>query len=311
MTLARQMYPDNTQYLMRKFKEATEKPFGYLYIDLKPTTPEPMRMRTEIFSDMPIKEHKPGATNQLQIPFEEERTHLNSSVEVKRPTFAIMDSSVGSALSSCDDCGLVFDSPHDLQRHIKRWCPENENRKRQLSLDDHEEPPKKKHHIFQSDEYEMDNEDDSPTESTEEDYFKRMKRRAKVTNEDTWSEKVKKYRKEGLSKREAEKKANKKMEETDFISFLNLYGKTILDMLDLKGGQIHEKVMNNVEKFLKKGYENLPAVRMALRKYKHLLEEMMYLSDDEETNDNEKDSEDEDENDDVDSEGESGNESGE
>lgn len=75
----------------------------------------------------------------------------------------------------------------------------------------------------------MDNEDDSPTESTEEDYFKRMKRRAKVTNEDTWSEKVKKYRKEGLSKKEAEKKANKKMEETDFISFLNLYGKTILE----------------------------------------------------------------------------------
>lgn len=82
-------------------------------------------------------------------------------------------------------------------------------------------------------------------------------------------------------------------------------------MLDLKGGQIHEKVMNNVEKFLNKGYENLPAVRMALRKYKHLLEEMMYLSDDEETDDDETDSEDEDENDDVDSEGESGNESGE
>lgn len=58
---------------------------------------------------------------------------------------------------SCDDCGLVFDSTHDLQRHIKRWCPENDNRKRQLSLDDYEEPPKKKRHIFQSDDYEMDN----------------------------------------------------------------------------------------------------------------------------------------------------------
>lgn len=44
---------------------------------------------------------------------------------------------------SCDDCGLVFDSTHDLQRHIKRWCPENDNRKRQLSLDDYEEPPQK------------------------------------------------------------------------------------------------------------------------------------------------------------------------
>lgn len=72
------------------------------------------------------------------------------------------------------------------------------------------------------------------------------------------------------------------MEETDFIAFLNIYGKTILDMLDLKGREIHENVMNSIEKFLKSGYENLPAtVCITLRKNKHLLEEMMYLTDDE------------------------------
>lgn len=31
---------------------------------------------------------------------------------------------------------------------------------------------------------------------------------------------------------------------------------------------------------LKSGYENLPAVCMTFRKYKNLLEEMMYLTDD-------------------------------
>lgn len=82
-------------------------------------------------------------------------------------------------------------------------------------------------------------------------------------------------------------------------------------MLDLKGGEIHEKVINSIEKFLKNGYENLPAVRMTLRKYKHLLEEMMYLTDDEETDDEETDSEDDGENDEVDSEDETGDESGE
>lgn len=148
MTLARQMYPDNSQHLMRHFTEATEKPFQYLLIDLKPTTPESMRMRTDIFSDMPIKEHKPEAASHLQVYSEEERTHLNSCCEVKSPTFAIMDSSSGSAMSSCDDCGLVFDSTHDLQRHIKRWCPENDKRKRQLSVDYYEEPPKKKSSIY-------------------------------------------------------------------------------------------------------------------------------------------------------------------
>lgn len=136
MTLARQMYPDNSQHLIRHFKEATEKPFGYLLIDLKPTTPESMRMRTDVFIDMPIKEHKLETTRHLQRSSGDERTHLNRFCGVKSPTFEITDSSLGSAMASCDDCGLVFDSTHDLQRHIKTWCPENENRKRPLPLDD-------------------------------------------------------------------------------------------------------------------------------------------------------------------------------
>lgn len=78
------------------------------------------------------------------------------------------------------------------------------------------------------------------------------KKRSKFKNEDTWSEKFEKYRNEGSSKLGAEKKANHKMEEANFIAFLDLYGKTILDMLDLKGGEIHEKVMNSIEKFVLK-----------------------------------------------------------
>lgn len=55
---------------------------------------------------------------------------------------------------------------------------------------------------------------------------------------------------------------------------------------------------------------------MTLRKYKHLLEEMMYLTDDEETDDEETDSEetdseDDSENDEVDSWDETGDESSE
>lgn len=50
---------------------------------------------------------------------------------------------------------------------------------------------------------------------------------------------------------------------------------------------------------------------MNLRKSKHLLEEMMYLTDDVETDEEQTDSGDDDENDDVDSEDETGKESGE
>ena len=49
MTLARQMYPHNLRELLNHFENAISQPYGYLLIDLKATTPEALRMRTNIF----------------------------------------------------------------------------------------------------------------------------------------------------------------------------------------------------------------------------------------------------------------------
>jgi hypothetical protein len=48
-TLARQMYPGRSKFLLEAFRDTTEKPYGYLLIDLKPD--EKYRIRTNIFSD--------------------------------------------------------------------------------------------------------------------------------------------------------------------------------------------------------------------------------------------------------------------
>ena len=50
-TLGRQMYPGQNKFLVEAFKNATEKPFGYLLLDLKPDTDEKYRVRTNIFPD--------------------------------------------------------------------------------------------------------------------------------------------------------------------------------------------------------------------------------------------------------------------
>ena len=55
MTLSRQMYPENPQHLMRNFREATSKPYGYLLIDLKPFTPENKRLHCNPFQHVPPK----------------------------------------------------------------------------------------------------------------------------------------------------------------------------------------------------------------------------------------------------------------
>jgi hypothetical protein len=45
------MYPGQSKFLVEAFKDATEKPFGYLLLDLKPDTDEKYRVRTCIFPE--------------------------------------------------------------------------------------------------------------------------------------------------------------------------------------------------------------------------------------------------------------------
>ena len=47
-TLAKQMFPKHTNYLMEAFRDATDKPYGYLMIDCHQLTPESIRLRTNI-----------------------------------------------------------------------------------------------------------------------------------------------------------------------------------------------------------------------------------------------------------------------
>ena len=47
-TLARQMYPHCTNFLLQSFQDATKRPYGYLLLDLYQLTPENMRLRTNI-----------------------------------------------------------------------------------------------------------------------------------------------------------------------------------------------------------------------------------------------------------------------
>jgi len=49
--LARQMYPSGYKFAEEAYRDATERPFGYLFVDLKPQQDEQYRLRTNIFPD--------------------------------------------------------------------------------------------------------------------------------------------------------------------------------------------------------------------------------------------------------------------
>ena len=48
-TLARQMYPSSWKFAEEAYRDAKERPFGYLFMDLKPQQDERCRLRTNIF----------------------------------------------------------------------------------------------------------------------------------------------------------------------------------------------------------------------------------------------------------------------
>ena len=48
-TLARRIYPSTSAMFMKRFEEATSRPYGYLVIDLKSSTSEQDRLQTDIF----------------------------------------------------------------------------------------------------------------------------------------------------------------------------------------------------------------------------------------------------------------------
>ena len=47
-TLAQQMYPKSTNFLVDAYEDAISKPYGYLLLDMRPETSENMRVRTKV-----------------------------------------------------------------------------------------------------------------------------------------------------------------------------------------------------------------------------------------------------------------------
>ena len=57
--LARQMYPNKSQFAVEAYKDATREPYSYLLIDLRPEQDETLRLRSNVF---------PGETHYVYVP---------------------------------------------------------------------------------------------------------------------------------------------------------------------------------------------------------------------------------------------------
>ena len=48
-SLAQEVFPTKVKFFIDSFREATKNDHGYLFLDLDPLTPHPLRVRTSIF----------------------------------------------------------------------------------------------------------------------------------------------------------------------------------------------------------------------------------------------------------------------
>ncbi|KAL5014974.1 hypothetical protein ScPMuIL_009244 [Solemya velum] len=273
MSLARQMFPAHPKILLRCFEEAVSQPYGNLVIDLKPTTPEHLRMRTDIFR---IKGDKDSEYQQfesnnppVQSITEDQCKKLNTS---SKNTLHTREEGIPhSTMPSCDDCGLIFENNNDLQNHVRRWCSVQNNFERRLS--DEEYIPCKRMRYSESDT----DESDEPTSDgdRENEVYSDLAEKVKTLNETKWLQKVAKYESEGMDTNKAKEKADVKLREEDLQAFISGYGMIISYILKLNGGFSHSKIMNKIENFMERNVDEERAIRMVLRKYKHHFEEFL------------------------------------
>ena len=271
MTLARQMYPENPQYLMRYFHRATSQPYGYLLIDLKPCTPEHLRMRINILKNTITNSSKTDCNSNISTLQTLDQSHQSKFIRASNDS---INYNLSPDMLSCDECGVMFRNEHDLQTHLNTWCPEKRKRKREVDDDENVNSPKKRAYSDGKDDNAMHGENWTQLNLEERRVFNAMMDKARGDNEQEWRKKCEKYMSEGLIKDKANKKADDKMITKDMQRFFKYYGKFIQNTLQLQDGSIHEKIMDDIDRLITHGYDRQKAIKLALHKRRYLFEAM-------------------------------------
>ena len=145
---------------------------------------------------------------------------------------------------------------------MNRWCPEINDLKRKREDDEDDYKESKKARLKEQ----------TIIDEGGDIALTKLAELAREANEDKWESKVDKYVNDGLTEEEARLKANRKLNGVDLNQIMSSYGTLIQYILQLKNGKLHFKVMKVVNNLLEDGMDYKKAVTVAIREYKHVLE---------------------------------------
>ena len=261
-TLAKQMYPRNTDVFMNMFGKATKKPYRYLVVDLKPYTKEQDRLKYDL-----IWEPKQITTRKLT----NEKLGVHSS-PIKRD---ILDDTIHSCagtqteqidksfrseinshalmsdkMNACDDCGILFDTQHDVQRHVKRGlCAEKE-----------ESPMKKRK------EEKMDSEDEYGEDLDDNEGFVNWWQKAVEKGKDKFLKFKEKYMDDGKSENEATEMAENRLQSYNEREFMRLYASLLEYIIPMDTNGVHVQIVRKIKDLVSNGSTLTSATNKVLKK---------------------------------------------
>ena len=293
--LARQMYGTKWKTFLDVYKVAVSKPYGHLLIDLKQDTPESKRLVQNIFGGQlsekgdykaePSKFIPHSCFDHQTVNMERNMTghHQQPSIGYYEPVYSTSYAPRAreipdhiKTLPSCNECGVLFSTLYDLQKHVRKGCPMNEDGSNQDS--------------------DSENNSDSAIDFDDSGFNRLVNKVFDELNE-RFQKKVQSIMdSEELTEKEARNEATERMRSKYRAVLLRHYKDFVQTEINLKQSRLHKEVLTDVKALMDKNKLKLSkAVSRAVNSRKRKFDEL--LESDEESDSEENDTEEADDSD--------------
>ena len=273
---ARQMYPQNTKMFMKKYSEATKSAYGYLFIDLKQNTSDDQRLKSNIFDGLyesvnvretPLKGLLPvsmvgGGMN--------EEYKRESSGEAAHSDKNAQGVNMDKQNPSCIDCGTLFSTEFDVQRHIKRGCPMQDDEPSAKRMKFNEDNEDDNQSVTSNDtevESIWDDMDDSAFNPLINDVYEQL-------NDDYQIKINEIMENQGVNEEDAKEEANELFLPRERRLLIKDYKQLLLRLYALKQSPLHRQITGEISNLMdKKSYSYEKAILVVLRKNTYVFDE--------------------------------------
>ena len=158
------------------------------------------------------------------------------------------------ARASCDECGVLFETISDLQRHVREWCHEGPLSKMpRLEIEDSEE----------------ENGDSA---------FIEMANEVKEETEDRFNVHIAKYEADGFTKENARKEAELMMLTGNRQIMYKRYQTFIKSIFEFHQSKLHRSIIKDIREELEKSGDPIRAIKYVTRKRKSEITDFLEIT---------------------------------